>query len=210
MNDCKQNNDNSNNNNNNNSKNKNSKPKSYICNAYRCLNRELVPVVCDKCKQNHCLKHRFPSDHACGQPKKQEPKPAAKTRDEMTNRDYMVARKGQQDELKTLREQQRNNYIATQQSTLRTGQFAYDDRLREVIYYINGKRNDGATPYILVTDNNDTPFSLQDLELTFKDLNLIPNSTLLLRPANERTRPEHMISRPKQAWSVFNPSTWFS
>jgi len=27
--------------------------------------KELIPVKCDKCHQNYCLRHRFEADHDC-------------------------------------------------------------------------------------------------------------------------------------------------
>ncbi|KAF9081426.1 zinc finger, AN1-type domain [Mortierella sp. GBA35] len=35
------------------------------CNAKGCKNRSMVPVVCQSCRLNYCLKHRLEGDHAC-------------------------------------------------------------------------------------------------------------------------------------------------
>ncbi|XP_061184696.1 AN1-type zinc finger protein 2A-like isoform X1 [Saccostrea echinata] len=35
------------------------------CSYKGCKQKELVPVLCEKCQQNFCLKHRFESDHNC-------------------------------------------------------------------------------------------------------------------------------------------------
>nr|CAG4645003.1 EOG090X0APF [Leptodora kindtii] len=35
------------------------------CSMKGCKQKEVVPVICDKCKLNHCLKHRHPCDHSC-------------------------------------------------------------------------------------------------------------------------------------------------
>ncbi|KAG0309021.1 zinc finger, AN1-type domain [Dissophora globulifera] len=35
------------------------------CNAKGCKNRSAIPVVCQKCRLNYCLKHRLEGDHAC-------------------------------------------------------------------------------------------------------------------------------------------------
>lgn len=35
------------------------------CSYKKCKTKEVVPVICDQCKQNYCLKHRHTSDHAC-------------------------------------------------------------------------------------------------------------------------------------------------
>lgn len=35
------------------------------CSLKGCKQKELVPVVCDKCNQNFCLRHRHPVDHSC-------------------------------------------------------------------------------------------------------------------------------------------------
>jgi predicted nucleic acid binding AN1-type Zn finger protein len=38
----------------------------YNCSFEECKNREMVPVVCDFCKLNFCMKHRNPEvDHKC-------------------------------------------------------------------------------------------------------------------------------------------------
>ncbi|CAH1778123.1 unnamed protein product [Owenia fusiformis] len=35
------------------------------CNNKGCKTKELVPVICDKCHLNYCLKHRHETDHNC-------------------------------------------------------------------------------------------------------------------------------------------------
>ncbi|KAI7830190.1 hypothetical protein BC939DRAFT_439803 [Gamsiella multidivaricata] len=35
------------------------------CNAKGCKNRSAIPIVCQKCQLNYCLKHRLEGDHAC-------------------------------------------------------------------------------------------------------------------------------------------------
>uniref|UniRef100_A0A0R3S1J1 AN1-type domain-containing protein n=1 Tax=Elaeophora elaphi TaxID=1147741 RepID=A0A0R3S1J1_9BILA len=37
----------------------------YHCSQRHCKKRELVPIKCNQCKRNFCLKHRFPADHHC-------------------------------------------------------------------------------------------------------------------------------------------------
>lgn len=41
------------------------------CSVRKCKTKEVIPVVCDECRQNYCLKHRHPTDHQCdGKPKR--------------------------------------------------------------------------------------------------------------------------------------------
>ncbi|CAL8074736.1 unnamed protein product [Orchesella dallaii] len=35
------------------------------CSLKGCKQKELVPVLCDRCNLNYCLKHRHPQDHSC-------------------------------------------------------------------------------------------------------------------------------------------------
>jgi predicted nucleic acid binding AN1-type Zn finger protein len=35
------------------------------CTLKGCKQKEMIPVVCDRCGQNYCLKHRHPQDHTC-------------------------------------------------------------------------------------------------------------------------------------------------
>ncbi|KAI8508494.1 zinc finger, AN1-type domain [Branchiostoma belcheri] len=35
------------------------------CNVKGCKQKELIPVVCDSCRKNFCLKHRHTTDHDC-------------------------------------------------------------------------------------------------------------------------------------------------
>ncbi|CAB4031453.1 AN1-type zinc finger 2A-like, partial [Paramuricea clavata] len=35
------------------------------CSAKGCKKKELVPVLCDSCRRNYCLRHRHPQDHDC-------------------------------------------------------------------------------------------------------------------------------------------------
>ena len=35
------------------------------CNAKRCRVHELMPIKCNRCNLQFCLKHRFPADHQC-------------------------------------------------------------------------------------------------------------------------------------------------
>jgi len=38
------------------------------CSVKGCKQKGLVPVVCDSCTQNFCLRHRHPLDHTCTKP----------------------------------------------------------------------------------------------------------------------------------------------
>lgn len=40
-------------------------PKKKKCNFRGCGGGELLPVVCNECHLNFCLKHRFPAAHKC-------------------------------------------------------------------------------------------------------------------------------------------------
>lgn len=46
-------------------KNKGAQKKSPKCSVSTCKVRELVSLICQKCRKNHCLKHRHPQDHKC-------------------------------------------------------------------------------------------------------------------------------------------------
>ncbi|KAF9388518.1 zinc finger, AN1-type domain [Podila verticillata] len=35
------------------------------CNAKGCKNRSAIPIICQKCRLNYCLKHRLEGDHSC-------------------------------------------------------------------------------------------------------------------------------------------------
>ena len=35
------------------------------CNVKGCKQKELIPVLCDNCTLNFCLRHRHPQDHEC-------------------------------------------------------------------------------------------------------------------------------------------------
>lgn len=35
------------------------------CTVPKCKQKELVPLLCEKCRLNHCLRHRHPTDHNC-------------------------------------------------------------------------------------------------------------------------------------------------
>lgn len=35
------------------------------CSLKGCKKKEVIPVVCNECTLNYCLKHRHPSDHKC-------------------------------------------------------------------------------------------------------------------------------------------------
>lgn len=35
------------------------------CTYRKCKNKEVIPVVCNECSLNFCLKHRHPTDHCC-------------------------------------------------------------------------------------------------------------------------------------------------
>ncbi|XP_057672509.1 AN1-type zinc finger protein 2A-like [Diorhabda carinulata] len=35
------------------------------CSFYKCKTKELLPVICEDCSKNFCIKHRHPADHAC-------------------------------------------------------------------------------------------------------------------------------------------------
>ncbi|XP_015787530.1 AN1-type zinc finger protein 2A [Tetranychus urticae] len=39
------------------------------CTFERCKQKELVPITCDICRNNFCLKHRHPLDHKCASKK---------------------------------------------------------------------------------------------------------------------------------------------
>ncbi|KAL0273322.1 UNVERIFIED_CONTAM: hypothetical protein PYX00_006015 [Menopon gallinae] len=41
------------------------KVKANKCALPGCRVKELVPVICSECRQNFCLRHRFPDDHKC-------------------------------------------------------------------------------------------------------------------------------------------------
>ncbi|XP_053626570.2 AN1-type zinc finger protein 2A [Cherax quadricarinatus] len=49
----------------NNCKNKNKKIYTNKCSAVGCKTKEMIPVSCDSCKQNFCLRHRHAIDHDC-------------------------------------------------------------------------------------------------------------------------------------------------
>lgn len=46
------------------------KRKAYTnaCSVRKCKKKELVPVNCNTCRKNFCLKHRHPTDHECAGP----------------------------------------------------------------------------------------------------------------------------------------------
>ncbi|KAF8971976.1 zinc finger, AN1-type domain, partial [Entomortierella lignicola] len=35
------------------------------CNSKGCKNRSAIPIICQRCCLNYCLKHRLESDHSC-------------------------------------------------------------------------------------------------------------------------------------------------
>ncbi|KAF8992765.1 zinc finger, AN1-type domain [Haplosporangium bisporale] len=35
------------------------------CNVKGCKNRSAIPIICQKCRLNYCLKHRLEGDHSC-------------------------------------------------------------------------------------------------------------------------------------------------
>lgn len=37
----------------------------YKCTFQRCKNSEFAPVICNLCRKNFCVVHRFPQDHDC-------------------------------------------------------------------------------------------------------------------------------------------------
>ncbi|KAF9108350.1 zinc finger, AN1-type domain [Mortierella sp. AM989] len=45
------------------------------CNAKACKNRSAIPIVCQRCRLNYCLKHRLEGDHSCAGP---QPTPAGR------------------------------------------------------------------------------------------------------------------------------------
>ncbi|XP_045614811.1 AN1-type zinc finger protein 2B isoform X2 [Procambarus clarkii] len=49
----------------NNCKHKNKKIYTNKCSAANCKTKEMVPVSCDSCKLNFCLRHRHAIDHDC-------------------------------------------------------------------------------------------------------------------------------------------------
>ncbi|KAK7019793.1 zinc finger, AN1-type domain [Halocaridina rubra] len=52
----------------NNCKNKNKKIYTNKCSAAGCKVKEMVPVSCESCHQNYCLRHRHTVDHDCKGP----------------------------------------------------------------------------------------------------------------------------------------------
>lgn len=52
----------------NNCKNKKKKIYTNKCSADGCKTKEMIPVLCDSCRQNYCLRHRHPTDHDCKGP----------------------------------------------------------------------------------------------------------------------------------------------
>ncbi|KAG7158346.1 AN1-type zinc finger protein 2A-like [Homarus americanus] len=52
----------------NNCKNKKKKIYTNKCSASGCKTKEMIPVSCDSCKQNFCLRHRHTVDHDCKGP----------------------------------------------------------------------------------------------------------------------------------------------
>eukprot|EP00055_Hartaetosiga_balthica_P000219 m.135999 g.135999 ORF g.135999 m.135999 type:complete len:306 (-) comp10347_c0_seq1:210-1127(-) len=46
-------------------KNKVRKARPNQCSASGCKVKEVVPMMCDKCNSNFCLRHRHPADHHC-------------------------------------------------------------------------------------------------------------------------------------------------
>ncbi|XP_045110165.1 AN1-type zinc finger protein 2A-like isoform X2 [Portunus trituberculatus] len=52
----------------NNCKNKKKKIYTNKCSADGCKTKEMIPVLCESCRQNYCLRHRHPSDHDCKGP----------------------------------------------------------------------------------------------------------------------------------------------
>jgi predicted nucleic acid binding AN1-type Zn finger protein len=40
-------------------------PAKFRCHAPHCRTREIFSLACRNCGHNHCLKHRFPTQHAC-------------------------------------------------------------------------------------------------------------------------------------------------
>lgn len=37
------------------------------CTVKGCKQKEMIPVICDNCGHNYCLRHRHPQDHSCTQ-----------------------------------------------------------------------------------------------------------------------------------------------
>lgn len=35
------------------------------CSMKGCKQKEVVPIICENCRMNYCLKHRHVADHAC-------------------------------------------------------------------------------------------------------------------------------------------------
>lgn len=35
------------------------------CTYKKCKNKEVIPVICNECSLNFCLRHRHPADHSC-------------------------------------------------------------------------------------------------------------------------------------------------
>lgn len=52
----------------NNCKNKKKKIYTNKCSAEGCKTKEMIPVLCDSCRLNYCLRHRHPTDHECKGP----------------------------------------------------------------------------------------------------------------------------------------------
>ncbi|EGC29532.1 hypothetical protein DICPUDRAFT_158864 [Dictyostelium purpureum] len=160
-------------------------PKSYACTFKSCKSTEFVKVLCDKCKVNYCLKHRFPSSHMCpGKPINNTSTKTAKASftttsttssyKNISDSQYHTEQKKQKNDLTSLREEQKQRYIS--------------DTLRNVKDFININRTDGTIPYAICKDSSgQTPFSISQLDLTLQQLNLLPISTLYMVPLDNRS-----------------------
>ncbi|XP_064482273.1 AN1-type zinc finger protein 2B-like [Ornithodoros turicata] len=58
----------------------NSKKKGNRCAVKGCKQKELIPLTCDRCRRNHCLRHRHPDDHNCSPATRVPTCPPQKTR----------------------------------------------------------------------------------------------------------------------------------
>ncbi|EGG23590.1 AN1-type zinc finger-containing protein [Cavenderia fasciculata] len=180
------------------------KPKSFPCTLQGCKGKEFVQVICDKCKQNFCLKHRFPTGHKCSHDIKSNNNTSPslfKTNTTNTTKttttkkiesDYLTQQRKQQEELRAVRARQQESYKTNQEASvceinilLTNGEmlkkkFSKNDTFREIQRYINQFRTDGRGPYAIISETNPAPFSVNDLDCTIGELNLYPSANLVI------------------------------
>ena len=78
------------------------------CEYSPCKQKELIPIICQLCKRNFCLKHRHPSDHSCNvsanaktsnlQLKRETNDLVSSKKNTKINRNHMLAVQGKLDE----------------------------------------------------------------------------------------------------------------